>query len=416
MKTLLFILLVSTSFYSNAQFTVLDVPESGRYDDVFFYNDTLGWACNLDGDIFKTRDGLNWDLYYSTGKYLRCIEFATPYVGFAGSLEEIFYKTIDGGATWTPINQTISQNLPGVCGLAAPSENVIYGCGIWSSPAFIIKSIDGGMNWEFTDMSAYASALVDIYFIDETHGFAAGKAIDESEGGIVLYTDDGGETWSIKLKTMVAEDYIWKIQTPDGIHFWGSVEGLPQTGNVRLVKSSDSGNNWTQQIIHNNYIRQQMIGFLDENHGFTGSTQSLLETVDGGNSWTIPMYNGTGYNRFFRISDSLAYMSGEKLYRYSLHGELSVNEEIKPSEIHVLSVNPNPTEQEITISLELNTNTFCQMDLYQADGKLVQNIISEKSTIGKKEWKVFIGNINPQQLFLVMKTNEGTIHRSIVKQ
>jgi len=417
MKTLLFVLFISSSFYSKAQFTVLDVPESGRYDDVFFLNDTLGWACNLDGDIFKTHDGLNWDLYCSTGKYLRCIEFASPYVGFAGSLEEVFYKTIDGGATWTAINQSIQQNLPGVCGLSAPSENVIYGCGIWSSPAFIIKSIDGGMNWTFTDMSAYASALVDIHFIDEIHGFASGKATDESEGGIVLYTDDGGETWSVKLKTMVAEDYIWKIQTPDGVHFWGSVEGLPQTGNVRLVKSSDSGNNWSQEVIYNSYLRQQMIGFLDANHGFSGSSAFLLETTDGGNNWNVVTYNGIGYNRFFRINDSLAYMSGEKIYRYSLYGELSVNEEeVQPNEIHLLNVNPNPAENEITISLELKNSTFCQMDLYQTDGKRVQTIMSEKAAAGKREWKVSIGNLNPQQLFLVMKTNEGTIHRSIIKQ
>ena len=396
----------------------MDVPEGGRYDDVFFYNNTLGWACSGYGQIYKTTDGINWGLYFdSQDEYFRCIEFATPQLGFAGSLSGRFYKTLDGGGSWTRIDQTIQSNMPGICGLSAPSANVIYGCGIWSSPGFVVKSVDGGMNWTFTDMSAYASKLVDIYFIDEMHGYVSGRAINESEGGILLYTADGGATWEVKIKTLVNYDYIWKIQSPDNEHFWGSIEGLPMTGNVRVVKSTDSGQNWIQDTIWNNYMRQQMIGFLDENHGFSGSDEFLLETTDGGENWTLNNFDASFFNRFFRISDSLAYIGGSKVYRYSLYGDLGIDQkEFHADEIHKLTVSPNPATYEINISLELKSETHCQIDLFQADGKLVQNIISERSLKGARSWNIDISKVEAKQLFLVMRTNEGMIHRVIVRE
>ncbi len=143
-----------------SQWTTLNIPSAGRYDDVFFVNDSLGWAAGGNsGRIYKTTNGgTSWTMQYNTGDYLRSIEFVNPLVGFCGSLESSLFKTTDGGATWIDIASTISPVLAGVCGLSAPSENVIYGCGIWSEPAFVIKSVDGGTTWTSINLSQYASA------------------------------------------------------------------------------------------------------------------------------------------------------------------------------------------------------------------------------------------------------------------
>src|SRR5690606_10181004 len=132
----------------------------------------------------------------------------------------------------------------GICGLSAPGQQVIYGCGAWFSPAYVIKSSDGGTTWTSIDLSQYATSLVDIHFIDEDHGFVSGQAAPLSDGGIVLYTADGGQIWEVKHKTYFPQDYIWKLQTPDGVHFFGAVESTPSSENVRMIKSADAGVSW----------------------------------------------------------------------------------------------------------------------------------------------------------------------------
>ena len=213
-------LFITVNLVSVAQWSTLNIPSAGRYDDVFFIDDKTGWAAGGNSyEIYNTTDGGNtWSLQTNTGKYLRSIEFATPTLGFCGSLDSSFYKTTDGGKTWTDIAQTINPIPPGICGLSAPTENVIYGCGIWSSPAFVIKSADGGNTWQTFDLSAYASALVEIDFINTDTGYVCGMANPTKDGGIILYTENGGTTWTVKHKTNVWNDYIWKFQRLDSLH------------------------------------------------------------------------------------------------------------------------------------------------------------------------------------------------------
>lgn len=416
MKALLPFFLLLLPFGSTAQWETMNAPEAGRYDDIFFLNDTLGWAVNSMGDIYKTTDGEHWVLYHSTGEYLRSVEFASPTLGFCGSLNHAFYKTIDGGVTWTDIAQSITPQPQGICGISAPTPTVVYGCGIWSEPAFVIKSEDAGSTWESIDMSAYASALVDIYFIDENEGFVLGKANPDSLGGILLYTNDGGDTWSIKCRTEIEGEYVWKIQTPDDIHYFASIQAVPGADHLRCIRSNDGGANWAIDTIFDGYSYMQMIGFIDPNHGWAGGDAVSYETTDGGETWH-PFFSEVGtLNRFFRINDNLAYMSGEKVYKF---GESSVGVvENSYDEIHELAVSPNPAIDKMNIALKVNSNTHCQLLLYSADGHLLKTVLDQRISPSEASLnlEVALDKIPAQTLYVVLKTNEGTIYRTVVKQ
>ena len=67
--------------------------------------------------------------------------------------------------TWNLVS--ISPNPAAICGLDCVGTSTVYGCGAYFGPAHVIKSTDSGDTWQFIDMSAYATALVDINFIDE---------------------------------------------------------------------------------------------------------------------------------------------------------------------------------------------------------------------------------------------------------
>jgi photosystem II stability/assembly factor-like uncharacterized protein len=416
-KALLFTLFFSIILQGFSQWTTLNIPSAGRYDDVFFINESVGWAAGGNSEkIYKTTNGgTTWTMQYNTGKYLRSIEFATPMLGFCGSLESSLFKTTDGGITWIDIAPSISPVPQGICGLSAPSANVIYGCGIWSEPAFVIKSTDGGTNWTNINLSQYATALVDIFFASEDVGFVVGKSNPASDGGIVLYTADGGITWEVKHKTFANEDYIWKLQTPDSLHYYGSLDALPSSGNVRIVKSADAGLTWTTDTIRNTYSYMQTIGFMDAQHGWSGGLNTLFETIDGGENWN-PITVGSAYNRFFRVNENTAFLSGDRIYKYT-NGTPTSNQHLGfADEIHSLRVSPNPFHDYVEVEMRIGNKTRSKLQLYSSDGKLLQTLYDGMADKGIKHFTVDCSGMASQILFLVLKTNEELVYRKLVKE
>ncbi len=81
-----------------------------RFDDVFFLNNDLGWALNgSNAAVYKTTDGGDtWINQLSEltpilpgNYYFRNIEFLNENIGFVGTLNGVFLKTVDGGTNWT---------------------------------------------------------------------------------------------------------------------------------------------------------------------------------------------------------------------------------------------------------------------------------------------------------------------------
>jgi photosystem II stability/assembly factor-like uncharacterized protein len=404
---------VSTCF---AQWSTLNIPDGGRYDDVFFSDGSNGWAAGGNsGNIYHTKDGgESWTLQYSSGKYLRSIEFITPSLGFCGSLDSSFYKTTDGGITWTDIAGSINPKPPGICGLSAPTSQVIYGCGIWSSPAYVIKSTDGGNTWASINMSAYATELVEIHFISADTGFVSGKANPGSDGGIILYTTNGGNTWSVLYKTKVLDEKVWKLQTPDRINFYGAISPSPATRGVKILHSGNYGMIWDTVHVSDSNQYIQAVGFINPNKGWVGGGNALFETEDAGITWK-KIQVGSTYNRFFKVNDKTAFLSGNKIYRY---GPQSTGLEDKQpyDDIHKMIVSPNPASHTIEVTITAANKTYAQVKLYSAKGELLEVIYDHPLAKGVHPFTVPISGYAPQVLTLMMHTNEGVLIKKVVKR
>lgn len=392
-----------------------NLPAASRYDDIVFVDENEGWTINSAGEILHTTDqGLTWTIQIDVDKYLRSIEFANADIGFCGSLDSSLYRTIDGGLNWVDISDNITPKPPGICGLSAPTVNTIYGCGIWSSPAYIIKSSDAGDTWTHIDMSAYATALVDIEFSSPDVGFVVGTANPATDGGIILHTTDGGVTWSTKFLTNVSLDYIWKIQSPDGLNYYASIDAVPVTNNLRFLKSSDSGNTWVMDTILNTYVYTQLIGFINPNQGWLGAGSNLYETTDGGASWNN-IFLGSSYNRFHKVDDNLAFFSGSKIYKYG-ESSAGIGETPVHDEVHELTVTPNPASDFIHIDLTLNSKTKAQLILLDMEGRILTTFLDEVKSPDNYSFEYSVKNLSAQTLFLVLKCNEGLVYRKILIQ
>lgn len=421
--SILFLILLPVQAITQ-NWTILNAPSgSGRYDDIFFITASEGWACNDIGAILHTVDsGSTWVEQTSVDGYLRSIEFVNTDTGFCGGLNSglNLFKTTNGGQTWHNITDEVPGLNNGICGLSCPGNGKVYGCGVWSGEAYLIKSNNSGQTWEKIDMSGYASALVDIFFISPDSGWVTGVAPLSAEGGIILSTSDGGLTWHTKIKTMFPEDYVWKIQTPDSIHFFASVERfLSSSGSVstQILKSTDGGVNWQPQLVSNLYYRLQMVGFLDSLTGFAGD-DILFKTSDGAESWAqVTNFNFFNLNRFWRIDNNTAFASGNGLFLYQHDSNPIKTQEPAQTlrnDVHRLFISPNPTDGHLRISVELNAK--CNVLLKIVDlgrPSLPQILWSGENLPGTYEFDTNLSGYS-KTISVWLKTDYGVIQRLVV--
>ena len=380
-----FLFLVSISLHAQLQWRPLTSMVSNgnnqRFDDVFFLNDNLGWALNgAYAAVYKTTDGgITWENQLAElttalpgNYYFRNIEFIDENIGFVGTLNGVFFKTIDGGTTWTKVTN-FPTNPPAICGLDAIGASTIYGCGAYFSPSYIIKSTDNGETWQFIDMSAYANALVEIVFLDENTGYVAGKSVN---GAVVLKTVDGGTTWNEVYNSNIPGEYVWKLQILDSNSdvLFGSVEAeSPNSG--KLIKSFDAGLTWTSKNFPD--INVQAVGFLSETHGWMGGhITGFYETTDGGDTW-VNTNVGSNLNRIVILKDNLAYASGTTVYKFS-EGNLAVTNFIEKDRASLqAAIHPNPIKDKLNLTMTFNESDHVIIELYDSVGHLIKQLYKD---------------------------------------
>lgn len=400
-KSLYLLLLCSISLTAQLQWrpltSILSNGNNQRFDDVFFLDENLGWAVNgAYAAVYKTTNGgITWINQLSeetpflpgSNYYFRNIEFINENIGFVGTLNGIFLKTIDGGTTWTAVTN-ISTSPPAICGLAAVGTSIIYGCGAYFSPAYVIKSIDSGQSWQYIDMSNYANALVEILFQDENIGYASGQ---NQKGGVILKTIDGGITWTEIFNTNIPGEYVWKLEllrTNPNIVF-GAVESVaPHLG--KLLKSTDKGLSWISKELP--YTSIQAVGFITENHGWMGgytqfgSSMPFLETIDGGDTWN-EIKVGSNLNRIFILSDQLAYASGTTIYKFSDTNLAAFNFSEANRVALKASIEPNPIKDKLNVNITFEESDHIIIELYDETGRFIKML--QKDDISQANIKTY---------------------------
>lgn len=418
-------LMLCCAMLSNQTFaqnwTTLNIPNAGRYDDLFFLNDSVAWACNSQGQSYKTTNsGQSWVNYpVFPGDYLRSIKFMDADTGFCGGLDNgsYLFRSTNGGQTWTNITNKIPGLSGGICGLSCPGGKVIYGSGYFGSPAHIIKSIDGGISWQKINMSAQVLSLVDVLFTSQDTGWVSGRALQDG-GGVILHTTDGGASWQTVHDTGIHGDYVWKIQRLDAQNWFASVERDNTIGaQTNILKSTDGGISWQTILVSNSYHRIQAIGFVTPQHGWAGDTR-LFETTNGGQSWQdINPGLGIGYafNRFVRISDKKAFLTGGRVYQFNAPSSAAVDP-IPPDanhDFHGLTVSPNPTSDKVQISITLRQKTHVILKVYAFNGGYEELLWTGEHAEGDYLLQASLAHQPAGNYVVYLKTNHGTQTRMV---
>ncbi len=408
------LLLISFTSYAQPGWKLCNAPAFGtRVDDIFMLNTKTGYAACGDGKIVKTTDGgNNWVLVQTTTNlYNRSVEFINTQKGFVGGFPlsgnigiNVLRRTTDGGSTWTDLTPLLDLRArKGICGLAVADANTIYGGGNWYQDAgYIIKSIDGGDSWSFIDMSAYASSIIDMYFINKDVGFVTGRGPLPLQTGVILYTTDGGASWSTKFKNTVANEYCWKIQRLTSKIYFASLEDF---GNVppKILKSIDGGMNWTVYQVATAPYNIEGIGFINEKKGWTGGdTGFSFESNDGGLTWDT-VHICPYMDRVFKVNDTLLFATGDRIYKYNTGGFLPA---IPANRYAWLNCYPNPVKDNLSIDISVSVSTHALLTLLDNTGKRMNIIANADIPKGSYHYSFNTAHLPAGLYYVLLKTHE----------
>jgi photosystem II stability/assembly factor-like uncharacterized protein len=152
--------------------------------------------------------------------------------------------------------------------------------------------------------------LTSLSFVDDKHGWAAGH------GGIIIHTQDGGESWEVQREASPQNLPLFDIQ------FVSREIGYASGAYDTLLKSVDGGESWSSIPTGTDVIYNGLF-FHDPENGFLlGEFGSLLKTSDGGASWE-QMNTGDHQGTLFGIT----FLSPQKAIAYGISGKLLVSDD-----------------------------------------------------------------------------------------
>ena len=223
---------------SNWEWTQQESGTTSHLNDVFFVNDITGWAVGSNGTILKTSDGgLTWSAQTS---------------GTDQDLEVVHF--IDENTGW------------------------VTGGGVTAEAAPMLKTTDGGENWEALFYNFNAFFIRDIFFVDENVGWAI--KMDS-----IFRSTDGGMTWT-------SEDFTTNVTvsslnnkeifaTSDSVAFVAGrrdISGTSKTATVFDRREYNAPNFWGPDGLNqfDNDEALQCITFANDSVGFVGGTKGKI--------------------------------------------------------------------------------------------------------------------------------------------
>ena len=121
--------------------------------------------------------------------------------------------------------------------------------------------------------------LFDVHFVSEQAGWVAGGA-GEISGGAILYTADGGKSWTTQYGDFQSSDRAVNMLRFLDPHTGWAVQG---TGSSAHLLHTSDGQNWTQTGTVPEHMEDYV--FTSETHGIYVQGDRIGLTDDGGQQW-----------------------------------------------------------------------------------------------------------------------------------
>jgi photosystem II stability/assembly factor-like uncharacterized protein len=287
--------LIALAFSAKAQqgWTPTRVGLAGKdLNTVFFLDSKRGWVGGDGGFLARTDDGgTSWVRQpVDTPDAINDIYFRDKEIGFVLAGNAVF-STRDDGARWSEVRRFLPREFDGadveLYSVRFSSKKKGWVVGSVSKNDRVTDSIllyteDGGETWR-RQRAPSRLELIHIEFASDKRGWIVGT------GGTILTTTDGGENWIEQDSKTAATIYH--------LDFRGEKRGIAVGERGTILRTTDGGNTWTPVTIK---ARATLLSvqFIDDNSGWAiGRSGTMLRTDDAGATW-VEQESGTKQNLY----------------------------------------------------------------------------------------------------------------------
>lgn len=177
-------------------------------------------------------------------------------------------------------------------------------------------------------------------FVDSLTGWVAG------ENGSIIRTTDGGNNWEVQNSTV--QSFITDIFFINNTIGWATTITDTFPFITIILKTTTGGNNWIDEDYQDSNAFMRTIFFFDSLNGFIGGSY-IAHTSDGGTSWTranidsnmisgFPIYEFNFYNRQFGYACGGRIDIAGVIWRTTDYGLNWTAQGISPDEIFDVSI------------------------------------------------------------------------------
>lgn len=216
-------------------------------------------------DLEVTKYDIGFDGRYTS------ICFVNENLGFIGCYDGSILKTENGGETW--VENRSANNIP-VYDIFFLNESIGFagvGKTYGDASSGLLKTYDGGNTWAKEYVYPNIPSIQKIDFFNENDGLVIGD-------GAIHITHDSGMSWE-EIATQFSRTFLDIFILDENTLF------LSQPWSNVFWKSSDKCETW-EEIGLQESLNINSIQFLSENLGFFG-TNEIYKTEDGGFTWTL---------------------------------------------------------------------------------------------------------------------------------
>lgn len=384
---------------ANAQWVAQTSGAGNFLTSVHFPTSTTGYVSQENGFIRKTIDGgTNWNAVGGPTTIYGPIQFTSINTGFAVSPSNGVLKTVDGGLTWVD-NFTNDHPGGGTCGMHFPTSSIGYSASTNGSTDSIIvdKTIDSGNSWfQVAKFPSYGLPFY-VYFINSTTGFIA------AETDALYKTTDGGISWNVVLND----------PTTIAVHFPSASIGYTVGDAGQIWKSTDGGGSWSEQFPtttlpwYGVYFTSINTGYVVGGDGF--NTGVILQTINGGTTWTTSFTGTNTFNSVFfpLATEGYACGLGGDIHKYTIASLIE-----KTDELNNFSIYPNPSSGKFNITnSDFSSAGKTNISISDLTGNLVYSKSMENSQLN------FDISNQPKGVYFVKIENEnGVVMKKIICQ
>jgi len=217
------------------------------------------------------------------------VDPSNPSNVYAGTSVSGLFKSVDGGQSWSPINNGLTS--PGINALAVDPQNSAIVVATGSDGSYISR--DSGTFWTKLPISNGGNSK-DIKFDPQNPDYIYVGTV----GGLYRSTD-GGSTWNEIVGTKFGDTWSPNIMqvAVNGQTIYAIQQQENNTGRA-LWRSTDGGTNWSEIDIPGVTVSSNLLRSLDidpanpsivifgTEYGQRSSASGVYETQNGGKNWT----------------------------------------------------------------------------------------------------------------------------------